>query len=260
MKCKKEDLNLIKKAVKGNPKSFSQLYEKYHRAIRGFIASRCPNDEDVNDLEQDIWIHINKKLDRYDPEKGAFYTFVKKSAHFKILDYYETLYINEELEDNTPAVEGHNAEKEEREEVYRTFLSLTFSKGGPPHQLIAFGFNKLLKKGPKKLVAKHTDVLLTKLSEVLILSYIEQSFIPENKVRECFQTLRIQMDKRVREVLEKHDSLEKYQKIMDKKVGNTCLKDYYGKNPEHNIADWSNKVKNRLLKLAREYLKISGRR
>lgn len=137
---------------------------------------------------------------------------------------------------------------EEPLEKYELFLKITFKEGGHPHQLVAFGFNKLLTGwGPKEIVEKLSSKSLKTLADKLIMDYKEESKLPGYIVNYAFKPLKGKMDKKVEDVLEKRDSKNKYKKLLKKKVGGTKLKDYYGNNPEHNISDWSDKVGKRVL-------------
>jgi len=133
---------------------------------------------------------------------------------------------------------------------YMEFLEITFSQGGPPHQLITFGFNKLISNwGPQDIVKELSLVLLQELTDKLISDYEEESELPAYIVKNCFKPLKDNMDKKVKEVLQDKVSRDTYIKMMENKVGKTVLNNYYGKDPEHNISDWSNKVMKRIRRL-----------
>jgi hypothetical protein len=136
------------------------------------------------------------------------------------------------------------------------FIKITFFQGGPPHQLVIFGFNKLLSGwGPKDIVRELSSLSLKDLSEKLILDYKEESYLPDYVIEDCFKPLKDKMGKRVEEVLEDRDSKDNYIKILKIRVGESILRSYYSKNPEHNISDWSNKVRKRVLRLIKKPIK-----
>jgi hypothetical protein len=144
-------------------------------------------------------------------------------------------------------------ESEEVLKRYALFTRMTFSQGGPPHQVIVFGFNKLITGwGPQEIVKELSPRLLLMLSEQLILSYKEESSLPEYAVRECFEPLKKKMDIILAKVLEDEVSKKTYIDLLNIKVGETILKDYYNKEPAHNISDWSYKVRQRVLKILKK--------
>jgi hypothetical protein len=59
------------------------------------------------------------------------------------------------------------------------------------------------------------------------------------------------MDKKLKEVLEDEVSKNTYINLIENKTGKTVLKNYYGKDPEHNISDWSDKVLKRIRRLTK---------
>ena len=71
MKCRDDALPLVHYTCAGDDQAFAELYRKYRRAIRGYICTRCFDDNYVDDLEQNAWLEIHKKLDTYDPERAT---------------------------------------------------------------------------------------------------------------------------------------------------------------------------------------------
>ncbi len=279
IKEKDEDvLKLIKGFLnKGDEKSFEKLYLRYKKSIRGYITGRCfwigqnvkdkkekDVDSRIKDIEQDTWKEVAGKVATYDPGKASFYTFVCYWANIMIKRYLsktakETPVSDLKVQDSEETDEEFLGRLNSQIQVfsfdeclerYSRFLEITFSQGGPPHQLITFGFNKLISNwGPQEIVKELSSVPLQELIEKLISNYGEESELPAYIVKDCFKPLKDKMDKKVRETLEDEVSRNTYIRITEDKVGKTVLKNYYGKDPEHSISDWSDKVMKRIRRL-----------
>lgn len=279
---KQEELILIKEASCGNKESFQELQQRYKSAIRGYIAGRCfPGlaritrgakekdvDQRIKEIEQNAWIEVWVKIPSYEPGKSSFYRFVCIWADYMIKRYYSRKEKREiplsvlnagsqSDEEKSPAevLDGiifseDDFSHDEYLEKCREFLKITFSEGGAVHQLEVFGFNKLVSGwGPKDIVIKLSPSLLKDLCRQLISSYKAESCLPGYIVDDCFLPLAQKMQDKVGEALEDENSRRAYVDLLELKSGDTVLKAYFGKDPEHNISDWSDKVKNRVLRL-----------
>lgn len=247
MEKNKEVLELVFKAKKGDKEAFNQLYIKYQRSILGYITSRCSNKEDAEDIAQMTWAEVFERIKEYDTEKCSFYRFVIHWAEIMRKRNYKKAK-PERIKEEELKEEKRSEEVFDINEIEK-LLRVTFSDGGPPHQLIAFGFNKLLSGwGPKKIVEKLSSLTLRKLCEKLIEEYRNESLLPIERIEEFFQSLKVRMENRVDEILDE-TSRKVYKEILKKRVGETTLKEYFGKDPEHNISDWSDKVKKRVFRI-----------
>lgn len=257
--------DLIIEASKGNKEAYEKLCQQYKRTIKGHISSRCfYRDDAIAAIEQDTWVAVWEKISTYKPEKASFYTFVCFWADIMVRRYFskrkeipisalipqDSEVSAEEIMDNL-FFETQVFPYEEFLAKCEQFLKLTFSQGGPPHQLISFGFNKLLCGwGPSEIVEKLSPVLLEKLTDHLIAGYKEESSLADYIIKDCFNPLKEKMTEKVKDVLEDEISRDTYVKLLENKVADTALENYYGKDPEHNISDWSNKVSKRVARLS----------
>lgn len=268
------EIELIRRACNGDDEAITQLYKAYQKAVYGFIRARVRQDADAEDVAQETWIEVWKKLPAYDPAKGSFFTWIRYWAGLKLLRHYKELKdwrrihvliselrsrypdLDEEEEiadiiDRLTIAEVQPDEPEKDAEEYAYILRITFEKGGYPWQLIAFGFNKLIDEWkPKRIVAELSDSELQKLGKKLEYDYLAESMLPEEEVRDCFEPLRGQMSRLVGDVLLPGDTVsrENLREILSIHVGDTTLRNYYGKDPEANISDWSNKVRKRVFR------------
>jgi len=253
--------------------AFEELYRMYEQAVYGYIRVRVPRDEDAQDLAQETWVQLWEKRGSYDP-KYSFFTWARYWASVNILRYYDRkrpvpiaelfgrfpeLEDEEEVQDAVDRlVAGQESWMDPSEdwEMLTRLLYLTFERGGYPWELIAFGFNKLIGGWrPRFIVEKLSEVVMRKLARMLEESYVVGSSValPE-EVHRCFEPLHSKMGCKVGEVLDPSDvtSVRRLKRILQELVGRTVLRNYYGRNPEANISDWSDKVRRKVLRAVLE--------
>lgn len=129
---------------------------------------------------------------------------------------------------------------------YRELLKKAFSGTNPPHQLIVFGFCKLLEWKPKEVVAKLSDTPLRDLAQQLERNYVETAQIHRSEVEPCFEPLHARMALKVDDVLTDGRIRGTRLKLKDQIVGDTVLRSYYGDEPEGDITRWWATVRRRV--------------
>jgi RNA polymerase sigma factor (sigma-70 family) len=77
---------LVASLQQRNEKAFSYLYDNYSGALYGAINSIVTNTETANDVLQDVFINIWKKIDSYDPAKGRLFTWMLNVARNAAID------------------------------------------------------------------------------------------------------------------------------------------------------------------------------
>lgn len=241
---------LIRCAKQGDEDAFGKLWAAYEKAVEGYIRSRLwesqAADPDVaHDIAQNTWIMVKKKISVYDPSKAGFYTFVRYWANVMLLRYFKGEGLRSEIEIlvyEFPELEEDNEVQgmvkgildspvyytvTERK-TYEILLEVTLREGGCPHQLIAFGFNKLVDDWkPQKIVEKLSGALLKPLEERLEEDYISESLLPADYVCQCFQPLREKMGKKVCSVIDANSrKFLEGREILANLVGGTILWNY----------------------------------
>ncbi len=257
---------LIKKASNGDKEAFDKLYKNYHNSIKGYIVSHLVDRSYTEDIEQETWSKISQIICDYDPKRGSFYSFIRYWAgimvlrvNSKIFKWWKEQLFSEfpdegESENGEESIDRKNFKPSDTSPEYflekcEKFLKITFKCGGLPHQLIAFGFNKLLTGwGPNEIVEELSSERLKVLTEKLIMDYKQESKLPDYIVDKAFKPLKKKMRKKVKDVLGQRDLENLYEKLLDKIIGVTKLENYYGKNPVGNIADWSYKVREKVMR------------
>jgi len=264
-----DDMALIEKAKQGSAPAFETLFSRYRAAVDVYIGSRVRRREDVEDISQDTWTEVLKKLSKYDYQRANFVAFVKNHAHWKMVAYYEKLGewgrveilaqdllrnfeeesgatdILKRVKDSSPSPE----EIIEKAELLDRFLKVAFSSSIAPHQLISFGFARLLEWRPREIVAELSEQFLRNLEARLEDDDSRILLGQRTYLRERLSPLREKMDCQVDDVIEDPNTRAVYAHLLNRLVGQTKLSDYYTihGNPEQNIDEWSWSVKRRVL-------------
>lgn len=66
--------------------AFSYLYDNYSGAIYGIISQIVPEKETANDVMQEVFVNIWKKIESYDPSKGRLFTWMLNVARNASID------------------------------------------------------------------------------------------------------------------------------------------------------------------------------
>ena len=67
-------------------KAFSYLYDNYSGSLYTIIAQLVDDMEIANDVLQEVFINIWKKIESYDPEKGRLFTWMLNIARNAAID------------------------------------------------------------------------------------------------------------------------------------------------------------------------------
>lgn len=290
------EISLIRQAQGGDREAFDGLRAAYQKQIYGFIRARADNDEDAEDIAQEMWVRLWQRMPTYDRARACFQAFVKYWAGIRLLRYYDAKGNRRRAEILFSELAGRFTELEREEELteviqrltaqavqpavsevpseaYEELLRVTFGGSSPPHQLISFGFGKLVSKwGPepvstnastdsvperphtgrapaKRIAAELSEIPLRELEARLEEAYLEESGLPEHVVCSCSQRLRESMDCRFEEVVKDANTLKTYPHLAGRIVGDTTLRDHYtgAEHPEANIVQWWYAVQRRVL-------------
>ena len=77
---------LVASLQQRNEKAFTYLYDNYSGALYGVINSIVADIETANDVLQDVFINIWKKIELYDPAKGRLFTWMVNIARNAAID------------------------------------------------------------------------------------------------------------------------------------------------------------------------------
>lgn len=109
MKAEKRNIELIQRTLRGEQEAFKMLYDLHMRNLFLICLRYSKNRSDAEDLLQDAFVQIYRKLDQFNPEKGLFESWSARVAINVCLQKLRksSLYlvnISEvvQIEDNTP--------------------------------------------------------------------------------------------------------------------------------------------------------------
>ena len=67
-------------------KAFSYLYDNYAAALNGVILPIVNNEETANDILQEVFVNVWRKIDFYDATKGRLFTWLLNIARNAAID------------------------------------------------------------------------------------------------------------------------------------------------------------------------------
>ena len=68
-------------------RAFEELYEYFFPRVYNFIYARLKNSADADDITSIAFMKMNENLDRYDPSKAAFSTWLFRIVTNAIIDH-----------------------------------------------------------------------------------------------------------------------------------------------------------------------------
>ncbi len=77
---------LVSQLQQGNEKAFNYLYDNYCGALYGIIKSVVQEQETANDVLQEVFVTIWRKINSYDPGKGRLFTWMLNVARNASID------------------------------------------------------------------------------------------------------------------------------------------------------------------------------
>src|SRR5215212_4004292 len=77
---------LVALLQKRDQKAFAYLYENYSAALYGIVHSIVADRESSNDVLQNVFVNIWKKIESYDASKGRLFTWMLNIARNASID------------------------------------------------------------------------------------------------------------------------------------------------------------------------------
>jgi RNA polymerase sigma factor (sigma-70 family) len=249
-------------------RAFDALHARFERAVLGYIRARVENDSHAQELAQETWLAVWDNLPAYNPVRSSFHTFATYWAAIMVRRYgsqQSTLRRHEvpatfgrlsleEADDASPvevldvlAAEQQAAlPPETYAELYTELLRATLLIGGPPHQVLAFGFCKLVGWPPRRIVVEFRDARLQQMENHFEEAYVRESLLPEADVESCFGPLRAAMDKRFDDAVSDPKTLATYPHLRGARIAETLLRAYFTGEPSADITQWWYAVQRRV--------------
>lgn len=81
------DYNVLAQKACTNEDAFEELYMHFFPRVYNFIYARLKNSVDADDVTSITFIKMNENLDKYDPKKASFSTWLFRIAINTIVDH-----------------------------------------------------------------------------------------------------------------------------------------------------------------------------
>ncbi len=295
-----EEKDIVDAARTGSESALNQLARRYHKPLVGFVLSRIGcSREDAEDIAQDVWLKVFSDLHKspaeggYDAGKGAFYTFIiNRYAKFHLLQYIErtrrrgteafggdeddSSHIDPQIADDQPTIDVVMVDEEDnalRASAIEECFRLTFRYGGYPHQVLAFGYSKLvygqstqreasgpvkrmpkrkreIEGDPKRVDNEHGGNPLTLVASSFWSDYSQVSGLDDSTLARMHTYLEPTRQRLILQLAELARDNKAFRDhhgaLLRQVVGETHIRDYYGSRGLNAIADWCDKVQNRI--------------
>lgn len=79
---------LVKSLKQNSRKSFEYLYDNYSASLLGIISKIIKDTEKSEDILQDVFVKIWRKIGDYDPAKGRLFTWMVNIARNTAIDQF----------------------------------------------------------------------------------------------------------------------------------------------------------------------------
>ena len=261
-----EEHQLIASALKGDQAAWARLTEMFSPVLMGAIRAHVGLN-DTEEALQNTWIRVWNSLKKYDPKVAPFIAFCRWHARNAAIDILrrnrrrrhevaaEDLVGRPELDsDRDPldwlAPRGPSEEDLEkeffdevvapqlRESIYCQFLRLTFSLPVPPHELICYGFNKVLGWKPRRIVSDLGPDRMASVEASLESELEKESDLSAAMISGCFDALRLRLASRLGDLLSDLRTRNRYDGLLERPVATTVLQEYFSNDPGGDISAW----------------------
>ena len=89
---KQEDINIaVQQIKKGDTKAFEKIYDAYSAALFGICLKIIKDEEASQDILQDSFVKIWKKIHSFDETKGTLFTWMLNITRNTAIDRYRQL-------------------------------------------------------------------------------------------------------------------------------------------------------------------------
>jgi len=122
---------LIRRFQAGDREAFGELYQRYVKAIYGYIRLRVDSESDAEDLAEIVFMRSFEALGKYQERGAPFGAFLYKVARHLVVDSYRSkvpVLPLEEAEihpDGAPTIEANLVEGERRSEALAAMSRLS---------------------------------------------------------------------------------------------------------------------------------------
>ena len=255
-----DETALIRQATAGDSEAFNRLWLDHQEALFGFIRwqVRCPDSDRIaREILADSYLFLKSHVSEYDPNRSRFRTFARlhaDSLRKKRLRRGREIPVSwvSDPDRDDPATrlpEPHDRRRSVEEELIQyeeatRLLRVSFNLSSPPHQLVVFGFNRLLGWKPRDIVKNLSPLPLAELEALLENDFVEANPYDEDFVRDCFRGLRQSMEVTFGCLVSHPKARQAYRTLLERVTGSILLRDFYDAehDPEDSVCKWVNNV------------------
>lgn len=72
------DRSVIERSQRGEPDAFAMLFEQYKNLVYKTASLMLDSHPEAEDVQQEVFVQVHRHLQRYDPAKASFTTWVHK--------------------------------------------------------------------------------------------------------------------------------------------------------------------------------------
>ncbi len=90
---------IIQNCQNGDLEQFSKLYDKYIKKIYNFIYFKTHHQETAEDLTSTTFLKALENINKYNPKKGSFTSWIYQIARNNVIDFYRSQKITTDIED-----------------------------------------------------------------------------------------------------------------------------------------------------------------
>jgi RNA polymerase sigma factor (sigma-70 family) len=261
-----EEQVLIASARGGDQLAWTDLVQRLSPLLRGTVRSYLGLN-DIDEALQNTWIRVWNSLNKYDAKVAPFIAFCRWHAKNAAIDllrrnrYKQHEFAAEDLVARTGSdsdldhldwLASHRPSEEDvdkeffdevvspelRESIYCHFMRLTFSLPVPPHELICFGFNKVLGWKPRHIVSDFASERIISVEARLESELEKESGLSKAMIDECFEGLRQRLNSRLGNLISDRRTRNRYDGLLERVVADTVLQEYFSNDPSGDISAW----------------------
>lgn len=243
---------------------FEDLYPRYDRYVRTFVAVRVDNQDHAQEIAQETWLRFWETLASYNPDKSPLIAWLRLLALHALADYFARHNRSSEFECVVAEIcelddEPYTGKRPNRHNLtdlvlFNRVLELILDSGGPPHELIVYCFWQLLEWKPAEFDEKESQSILNAWESRFEHDYgAVATLLSSAQIARICAPLRARLKKALAALDLDPAVRVRYERVFTRQTGLTPLQDYYRDDhkPASEIQRWTENVQRRLIPLMR---------
>lgn len=104
--------------------NFDDIYEQFYKKVFNYVNSKVNNFSIAEEITSDVFLKVCEKLDTYDESKASLSTWIYTITRNKLIDYYRTRKVHEEIDEQIPDKVSVEEEVIRKDELERLAVAL----------------------------------------------------------------------------------------------------------------------------------------